>query len=261
MFALSMILWWVFGPHSDLTSWYRFNGEQVVVTGTVFRSYDTGYTIGGDEDSPGTPIYEIHYQFRTSEGFEYPGTCYTTGVSYAEKQAVRVEYLGDPPTASRIVGARTALWPWWGVFSAIIPVAALVMAAFALRAGLRRVRLLRTGKTARAKLISKEPTRTRINGKPVMWLNYEFQVNGVTHKARTSSHKPEKLVDEAEELLIYDPDDPKHSILVDALPGKISVDDDGTVHPAPPGAALARLLAPGFALGGHGIYALVVYLV
>ena len=91
MFALSMILWWVFGPHSDLTSWYRFNGEQVVVTGTVFRSYDTGYSIGGDEDSPGAPIYEIHYQFRTSQGYEYPGTCYTTGVSYAEKQAVRVD--------------------------------------------------------------------------------------------------------------------------------------------------------------------------
>jgi hypothetical protein len=93
--------------------------------------------------------------------------------------------------------------------------------------GLRRVILLRCGKVASARTISKRATNTSVNNQPVVKYVYEFQgSDGRVYSGSSRALASEEIGDEAEEPVLYVPSDPRLSTLVDALPLRCTLDVD-----------------------------------
>jgi hypothetical protein len=78
--------------------------------------------------------------------------------------------------------------------------------------------------------------------------------DGLTHERVTRTHQPEKLEDDSQEHLLYDPNQPGQAVLFDNIPGKPQLDEMGQIKPSGRG-WLAALVALGV-LAGHGWYAL-----
>lgn len=125
-----------------------------------------------------------------------------------------------------------------------------VMAALAFRRGLAVLRLLRRGVLTQAKLAGKTATNVEINERTVYELKFRFEVGGRRYAATARTHEPEKLEDDAEEPLLYLPDDPSKASLVDHLPGALQVkertadssDKSALLHLLPPVVFLLALV-------------------
>jgi hypothetical protein len=117
------------------------------------------------------------------------------------------------------------------------------------RSGLKGNRLLANGKIGSGRLISSEPTNTRINRRTVYKLTFEFTAeDGRTYQAVAKTHEPHHLQDEAEERLLYDAYNPAYAVLLDNLPGAPDIDETGQVYSADVGRSLRVLIVPGLAL-------------
>jgi hypothetical protein len=252
-FAFGMIFWWVFGAQADVTSWYRFSGELQRTTGVALACEHTGITEGGGDHSPGTPIYRIEYEYYELQGSTpITGICFATGMNPAPGQQVEIEYEPGNPAVSRIVGTRKSAIDAWGIFVALFPALGLIFMVLGLRGNLRAVRVLRTGKLARGKLVEKQATNTRINNRTVYRLTFEFQdEQGRIYRVSGKTHITELLEDEELERLLYDPNHPEGGVLVDALPGRPEITPDGEIRGASPGATLLRMLLP---VGGVAVH-------
>lgn len=252
-FAFGMIFWWVFGAQADVTSWYRFSGELQRTTGVALACEHTGITEGGGDHSPGTPIYRIEYEYYELQGSTpITGICFATGMNPAPGQQVEIEYEPGNPAVSRIVGTRKSAIDAWGIFVALFPALGLIFMGLGLRGNLRAVRVLRTGKLARGKLVEKQATNTRINNRTVYRLTFEFQdEQGRIYRVSGKTHITELLEDEELERLLYDPNHPEGGVLVDALPGRPEITPDGEIRGASPGATLLRMLLP---VGGVAVH-------
>jgi hypothetical protein len=251
-FAFGMIFWWIFGAQSDVTSWYQFSGDLTQVRGSALAVEDTGISEGGGEDSPGTPIYKVSYSFEPKEGGHAAGFCYGTGMYLAPGTPVDVEYAAGDPGTSRIVGSRKRPLDMWGLFVAIFPLIGLALMFFGLRSNARALHLLRLGKQARGRLVSKEPTNTKINNQMVYKLTFEYADEaGETHRMSDRTHHTHLVEDEQTERLFYNPRNPSEGKLVDLLPGRPRVDPDGSIGWVGAGATALRALLP---VGGAALH-------
>lgn len=251
-FAFGMVFWWIFGAQADVTSWYRFSGELAHAPGEVMTCTDTGMSEGGGKHSRGTPVYRTTYSYVDARGQSFEGECYATGLSFSPGDVVDVEYDSADPATSRIVGTRKKPWAAFLLFSAIFPIVGMVIMVIGLRGNLRAVRVLKTGKLARGKLVDKQPTNTRINNRTVYRFTFEFQdEQGRSYQVSGKTHITELLEDEELERLLYDPEHPEGGVLVDALPGKPEITPDGEIKGANPGATLLRMLLP---VGGVAVH-------
>ena len=247
-FTFGMIFWWIFGAQADVTSWYKFSGELAHARGKAISCTDTGMSEGGSDHSRGTPVYRTTYGFEAEGGGHFEGECYGTGMSFSPGQTVPVEYIANDPVTSRIAGTRKKPWQAWTLFVAIFPGLGLTFMVIGLRSNLNRLRILRVGKTTRGRLVSKEPTNTRINNRTVYKFTFEYEdEDGNTHQVSDKTHITELLEDEETERLIYNPRNPSEGMLVDVLPGKPPIDELGNIGASSPAAAFVRILLP---LGG-----------
>ena len=247
-FTFGMIFWWFFGAQADVTSWYRFSGDLVHVQGTTISCTDTGMSVGGSDNERGTPVYRTEYGYEIEGGTYHESECYGTGLSFSPGQAVPVEYVAGDPTTSRIEGSRKKPWSAWVLFVAIFPIVGLLLMVLGVRSNLRKLKILKLGKATRGRLVSKEPTNTRINNQTVYKFTFEYEdESGNTHQVSDKTHITSLLEDEETERLFYNPDRPDEGLLVDVLPGKPRVDEHGNIGAASAGTAFARMLLP---LGG-----------
>ena len=259
-FAFGMIFWWVFGAQSDVTSWYKFTGALATAGGTAIGSHDTGISEGGSDSTPGTPIYRIDYSFTAPSGAHLTDSCYATGLQYTSGQPVSVEYLPDDPATSRIIGTRKSALGAWGIFVAIFPGLGLVFMVVGLRGNLRALRILKVGKWARGKLVNKQATGTKINNNIVYKFTFEYEdESGQAHQITDKTHHTHLLEDEEMERLIYNPAKPSEGMLVDVLPGKPEVLEDGSIASINPGVALLRVVLPVGGVAAHAAVGLFYY--
>lgn len=150
------------------------------------------------------------------------------------------------------VPSQQVPWPLYLVIGGF-PLIGLTFMTIGLRKGLRGVRLLRRGMTATGRLVSKQPTNTRINKQTVYELTFEFTAgDGKRYKAKASTHEPKSLEDDAAEPLLYDPADPNVSIMLDDLPGRPRIDDTSVTR-TQDGSVLPVLFVPALAVLGHGL--------
>ncbi len=254
-FGFGMIFARVFAGNADVGAVRFWFADEKIVEGTVTAVEETGASEGGSDDSPGTPIYRIKYRYAPPEdGQEREGVSYKTGFSSSTGSTVRVEYLPGNPAVSRVEGCRGAMFSMWVLFVLIFPLVGAVFVYFGFRKGIRANYLLSHGKLGWAKLKSEEPTNMRVNNRMVMKLTFEFQAeDGGTHEVVAKTHEPERLKDEGQEAVLYDPQAPSYAVLKDSLPGSPVITSEGQLCAGRPAKGMLVLVIPLLTLVGHAI--------
>ena len=254
-FGFGMVFVWSFTLQADLTSWHLFRGRLETCEGTVTASKKTSFSEGGSKRRRGTPVYANHYSFTDSAGAEHQGVSYKTGVRLNAGDKVTVEYLPARPEISRIKGMRRKPVGPWGLLVVLFPLVGACLVISGVRRGLRAGRLLRFGEQTTGRLKSKTPTNTKVNNQRVYKLVFDFEgCDGARYEATAKTHRPEKLEDERDEPLLYDPTRPSQAVMLDALPGSPRIDQSGSIRTGSPASVVSCLLIPAAILIGHGIY-------
>ncbi len=254
-FGFGMIFVWLFTLQADLTSWFVFRGTLETAQGSITTSRKTNVSVGGSKHSKGTPVYEHQYSFTWGNDL-YEGTSYCTGGGTLEAEKnVLIEFPRGHPKTSRIRGMRRGIVGLFGLMPVIFPAIGLVFISHGFRKGLKAIHLLAFGQLAEGKLISKEPTNTRVNKKTVYKLTFEFAASdGQTHQAIARTHETKDLEDEQAELLLYDPMRPAYAVMLDDLPGRPRFGEAGTITTGSPAGAFTCLLIPAMSVIGHGTW-------
>ncbi len=283
-FGFGMVFVWAFGAKADLTSWRHFGGELATANGESTGHEETGASEGGNEHSEGTPIYANSYAFEV-DGTTHKGVSYATGRAFEAGTPVEIEFPVGRPEVSRIKGLRCNVFGPLVLFVLIFPLIGLALLINGLRRGGKGIRLLIHGKQAVGTFVSKKPTATRINRRRVYEYTFDFvanngqtyQAKGRTHTDALSGNDPHTAdnvedgpddpmhVDNSagdqrerpgQELLLYDPMDPAYAVMLDALPGRPRIDENGGIRIGGGGRAALVLIAPAMTVIGHGAYLL-----
>jgi len=255
--GFGLIFVWLFVVHVDFKSTIYFRGELETVQGEITYSEKSGLSEGGSKHRPGIPIYANHYTFSANDGKKYDGVSYAVGTAFPGSMAVQVEYPKMNPSMSRIRNMRTAPCPPLVLFVLIFPIIGLGVIIFGLKKGFNAIDLLANGILAHGILKSKEQTGTRINGKYVFKLTFEFTANdGKTYEVLSRTNEPEVLEDDPTEPLIYRQYNPSHAAMMDTLParGFLDIDPMGKINLKKGFFAALLFMIPLIVIFGHGAY-------
>ncbi len=251
VFGFAMIFGWMVLAAADLTFGVRFAGALDTAQGTVTEVKQT--TMSENESK----IHAVHYRFPSPDGQVRQGVSYTFDPPEAGT-AVSVEFPEGDPETSRIAGMRTKPFGGWLAVFLLLPLVGWVLVMVGWSKGGKNLRLLRTGVLTRGRLVDKQPTASRVNNRRVWKLTFGFtDAEGNEHQAVARTHTPEKLTDQPEELVLYDPAAPYRSTLLDVLPGGVGIDPRRNEVSRP---SLLRIVLPvglvSLVILGHGLYLL-----
>ncbi|MHB9025826.1 MAG: DUF3592 domain-containing protein [Armatimonadota bacterium] len=277
-FGFGMIFVWVFGGHSEVTTYLRFAGPLQTAQGTVVRSFNTH----ASENE--TDIYGIDYTFTPNgQSTAMKGTSYALGREIAPGTAVTVEYRADHTDYSRIQGLRSAEFGPFVIIVLIFPLFGLGMLIANLRRSIPAVRLLYTGIPAAGTLVFIDKTNTKVNKRPVYQVIFEFDTRQGT-KSRACLYTtnlepaweafneggstPQALVEDEfitqhsgstvaaapQEVVLYDPANPRTAFLPAEYGRGIHVDRLGEIRGANPAVGIAATIIPLITVLGHGWY-------
>jgi Protein of unknown function (DUF3592) len=237
LLAFSSLFFWLFCARADL-SLVTFRPPYAEAQGTVRAIKATGASESRQK------IARVDYSYRVG-GEALDGTSYVLGTAPEVGEQVTVEYLPDAPRKSRIAGMRRDLWSPGILLVALFPAGCLIVVIFNVRTGLRRCHLLRLGMLTTGKLIDKRRTSMTVNKQRVYELIFEFQsYDGRQFTTSARSHRTERLEDQREEPLLYDPLDPSRSVMIDSLPSRPELDEAGNLCGRPAPFVLFALLLP-----------------
>jgi len=190
--------------------------------------------------------YAHRYRFTLPHGEEQ------TGISYGRRRvepatSVTVEYARTPPFRSRIKGmwsgrVRSVALPFMLLPGAV----GLVLLVHGMRRGVGAIRLLAGGQAGVGTLHSKtRDATTKSYQRSTYRLVFRFlALDGLTYEASCRREYPERLEDQQQEALVYDPRNPRHAVLLDDLPGSPTIGPDGVIGPASRVAVAVGLLMP-----------------
>jgi hypothetical protein len=243
VFGFGMIFFWGFVTNADF-SFVTFRGERAKANGMVTRVVDTSASQNKQR------IHAHHYQYSVA-GETFDGVSFSNHGSFSQGDQVNVEYLVGSPRKSRIEGERRKMFSGGVAFVTIFPFIGFLLLFFAMRWGSRRARLLRDGVLTTGVLKAKRPTNTTVNNRRVFELDFEFTArDGRKYIAKARSSITDRLEDERQELLLYDPEKPLDAVLIDDAPSRPKLDETGGLAPRPVAAALAMIL-PTIVIAGN----------
>jgi hypothetical protein len=243
LLAFSSPFFWAFAWNMD-HSWLTFRGDIVRTNGTVTDVSDTRTSENRRR------IYEIRYTYSVS-AVRYDGISWISGDSPEAGAVVTVEYKRPSPQVSRIEGMRRGMFGPGVLLVLIFPGVGLTVTVFAMRWGVRHLRLLERGAVASGKLIRREETNVTVNRQRVWALTFEFTtLEGVRHEATARTHVTDKLTDDAQEILLYEPADPARAIPLDDFSPRPEFDDASRIK-GDPARALLSAIMPALTIGGN----------
>jgi hypothetical protein len=156
---------------------------------------------------------------------------------------------------------RAAVFGPLVTFVVLFPLIGLCFILAGMRRGRKAIRLLKHGKQAAGKLISKKSTGASVNDRPVYKMTFQFTADdGRNYQAVARTHLDELLTDDASEPLVYDPWKPASATLLDHLPGSPRIGDDGGIRNDGTWRGLLVAILPFVSVVGHGTYACLRYL-
>jgi len=223
VFGFGMIFAWAFVGNADFSA-ITFRGAHAQKTGTVTRVEETGASENRSQ------VVAHHYVFSVADT-RYDGTSYSTHDRKSAGDTVMIEYDQSNPQRSRILGMRRSPFGPAVIFVLIFPLIGALFVVFSTASGLRRNRLLRNGLLAGGKLLGRERTNVTVNNRPVWKLTFEFTArDGQRRQATASTTDPSRLEDEAEEPLLYDPDNPTAAYVLDEIPARPQFEPNGELR-------------------------------
>ncbi|HEY3298406.1 MAG TPA: hypothetical protein VGK34_07090 [Armatimonadota bacterium] len=262
-FGFGLIFVWIFSAQTDFSRPIFWGGVDVV-QGRILTTAGTNVSMNH------SAIYGFTYSYRDAQGMEQKGKSYTAWQRYNPGEQCTVEIAKWNHSFTRIQGAGRSPLGLFGLFPVLFPLIGLLIIASAFWKGLKGIRLIKTGNFAYAKYthakratdLVKEhaknaPRCNEENERQVYRLYFTFTTSdGRTCETYTDSAYPKELHDEKYEMLVYNPEKPEDAVLLDSLPGKIRVDDDGrlVMKQGSPLGALGLLVIPLVCVVGHGLY-------
>jgi hypothetical protein len=251
LIGFGLIFVWAFGADRAVVNAFRFMGHVEVVEGTTTSWRELSLSIND------VTVYETSYAY-VVDGRTYSGTSYETGYYVPSGQRLPVEYRPSNPSVSRLQGMRASPTGVVIAFVFLIPIIGLALARAGLRSGLRRRRLLSEGVLAHGTLESDEATNVQVNNQPVRRLTFAFSAaSGGTYRVVANTHEVARLLDDAQERIVYDPRHPADATTVDDLPGHPAIDARGDFEGGGAKEAVVALLSlviPAATILGHGAF-------
>jgi len=242
VFGFGMIFAWVFMGNADFSA-ITFRGPHTQARGRVTTVEGTGASVNHQQ------VIANRYEFFV-DGRRYLGTSYSSGNSKNAGDEVTIEYDEKNPERSRIEGMRRAQFGAGVAFVAIFPFIGFVFVFFATKSGFRRNALLRNGLLANGKLIGRERTNMTINDRPVWKMVFEYTGrDGQRHEASANTTDTSRLEDEAQEPLLYDPDNPARAYVLDEAPARPQFESNGELRGRPTGYLAA--IIPGIVIAAN----------
>ncbi|MFN7971097.1 MAG: hypothetical protein U0166_01905 [Acidobacteriota bacterium] len=234
--AFTSLFFWIFFPVNDLV----FVVAGLAGTSRVSARIEGDAREVGSEN--GVDVYRMSYRYTDALDRQHEGRAYATGASLPDGDEVTVDYSRVLPYLSKAQGLRSSPFGPGGAIVLVFPFIGLGLVAFGASRGRKASRLLAQGELALAKLVDRRPTNLRINGRTVYELTFGFpDARGTRQQGSVSTHLCERLEDDAEEVLLYDPEDPSRIFLADDLPSGARLDDRG--NPVPVSLARAAFAA------------------
>ncbi len=244
LFGFGMIFVWVFAGHGDY-SVVEFRGVRARTLATVESSWPTSFSENKER------IWATTYTF-SAGGRTFRGTSYATSYAAEPGSQVAVEYIASNPELSRIEGMRRGAFSPFVLFIALLPLAGIVLVAWAWQRGHLENDLLRDGILTTGTVKESAATNTEVNGRPVIRMRFAFTArDGTQHETTTYTTDPAPLSDESREALLYDPLDPDRAFMLDAAP-RPRVDSAGELI-GRPAAAIGSLILPVVVLAGNAL--------
>jgi hypothetical protein len=233
--GFSSIFFWTFVANADF-SFITFAGSLGRASGVVTRVETT------NASENRTSIRANHYEYSVG-GQNFQGVSYSTGEAVQQGENVLVEYLQRAPGTSRIAGQRRKMFGPLVLLVIIFPALGLAFIIGGVRWGSRRARLMRDGIFTTGVLKRKRATNATVNNRRVFDLFFEFTArDGRRCEAKARTSIPERLEDEREEPLLYNPERPEDAVMLDEAPARPQFDERGELMGRPVAALLAMIL-------------------
>jgi hypothetical protein len=246
-FGFGLAFFWIFTMNADI-SFLTFRGEVKTVIGEVTRSEETHATENKKQ------IYANNYSF-TVNGKEFENVSFSTGRRLSTGQNVKIEYLKENPSKSRIAGMRQKMFGTFALITTLFPAVGMGLIGIGLRNGIRAIRLLGTGILTRGKLTSKVKMGGSKDGRPFYKLGFSFQAeDGRNYEIFSQTSSPEKLEDDQLEPLIYSRFKPSDGLTLDDLPGSPQMDEMEHIRGGSFAGCIGLMIPPALTFIGHGAY-------
>lgn len=216
LFLFGSIFPVVFGSMADFKSAFTFKDNDPSKNGIVISKEETS----SKENK--RRIYDYGYEYRLN-GKTYTGHSYAKDQDIEPGDSVIVQYVSNEAALSRIQNMRAAPFSFWVLpLTCIFPLIGFTFLLFSIITARKNIYLVQNGILTKGKVVRKEPTSTKVNKQTVYKVFFQFKTqDGNLQEAFVKSHIVHNLGDEAEEPLVYDSQDPKEAVLLDALPKKI----------------------------------------
>jgi hypothetical protein len=248
VFGFGMIFFWGFVANADL-SFLNFRGPHAQAIGRVTSVEPTGASVNKRR------VLAHHYKYPVA-GNSLTGSSYSHMQELQPGDVVTVEYDPADPARSRIEGMRRRMFGPVVLLVAIFPLVGLIILIGSTAMGRKRIQLLRDGIFTTGTLKSKSATNMRVNRRTVFALTFEFTArDGRRHEMEATSSTPDRLEDEAQEPLLYDPENPAKAFLLDDAPSRPKMEMNGDLT-GNPSAAFASLILPSLVTGANLLFLL-----
>ena len=164
-------------------------------------------------------VWEYFYTFASPETGEWFGSSYTSELYPNTGDTVAIQYDANDPSISRIQGMDTSISGTWLalVLGALFIIDMLVLRFF-VSMNKEKLNILNRGKLTRGIIVAHNTTGTVIYNQPVSALTFAYGDNRKKYRTTTKTHEVDEVLDEQEEYIVYDRDEPSRGVVVDALP-------------------------------------------
>lgn len=228
LLSVGMFFFWMFSDGMHPLNAWRLSNSESLTPAEILSVRQTNVS----ENK--VHVFQYRFRYQVGNGLPLEGVCYTTGKRWKGGDQLLARYLPDQPEVACLEGARLSSFPTWAVLMlCIFAAVGLMMVIGTVVSGVRRIQLLRHGEITGSKTISVAPTGTTINKVRVMAYSYQFHDrNGFLRQGTSKALPTNRIGDEAREPILYLPDRPDRSLLVDTiqLPRPLRVNEQGEWH-------------------------------
>ncbi|MCU4174447.1 hypothetical protein [Carboxylicivirga sp. N1Y90] len=182
---------------------------KVTAVNTIHYTFSNHYTYGYD--------YEVN---DSNLGYAF-GASFDKRTDLKEGDKVTVEYVKSDPSIHRIKGMRNSFVIDTTVIYLLVSLVGFIFLAYGLRNTRKFLKMVKNGYVTTASL-SEKPTTNLIEGSRYIVLKFAFMTKGgqsVEFVKQLTNAK--NILDDEEELIVYNENDPSQHQFVDRLPTQL----------------------------------------
>lgn len=228
LLSVGMFFFWMFSDGMHPLNAWRLSHSESLTPAEILSVRQTNVSENKVQ------VYQYRFRYQVGNGLPLEGACYTTGKRWKGGDQLLARYLPDQPAVACLEGARLSNVSTWVILMlCILAAVGLMIVIVTVVSGVRRIQLLRHGEITGSKTISVAPTGATINKVRVMAYSYQFQDrSGILRQGTSKALPTGRVGDEAREPILYLPDRPDRSLLVDSikLPSPLRVNEQGEWH-------------------------------